>query len=96
MDWMLWTSLLPISNRSDIVLATKFSIVLNEEIQGFFFGKKGLRQGDPISLHLCLLVMETFSSLLEYKIARKLHLSYKMFIIWGSYAVFDSDYRGLV
>lgn len=36
---------------------TKFFIFVNGEPAGFFAGKKGLRQGDPISLYLFIMVM---------------------------------------
>lgn len=44
-----------------------FSIVINGELQGFFQGNRGLRQGDPLSPYLFLLVMEGFTGLLQYR-----------------------------
>ncbi|XP_062100013.1 uncharacterized protein LOC133805884 [Humulus lupulus] len=40
---------------------SSYSILLNGRIQGCFTGRKGLRQGDPISLLLFVLIMEYFT-----------------------------------
>lgn len=50
------------------VTTPKFSVILNGGLVGYFPGSRGLRQGDPISPYLFLLVMEVFSSLLQYNI----------------------------
>ncbi|XP_062104897.1 uncharacterized protein LOC133816384 [Humulus lupulus] len=43
---------------------TSYSILMNSRLEGRFIGKKGLRQGDPISPLLFVLVMEYFTRLL--------------------------------
>ncbi|KAG5564631.1 hypothetical protein RHGRI_000728 [Rhododendron griersonianum] len=50
------------------ITSPMFSVVINGELKGFFPGQRGLRQGDPLSPYLFLLVMEGFTALLQYKI----------------------------
>lgn len=46
-----------------------FSIVTNNDLEGYFPGARGLiRQGNPISPYLFLVVTEAFSSLLKWNI----------------------------
>ncbi|XP_059625845.1 uncharacterized mitochondrial protein AtMg01250-like [Cornus florida] len=47
-----------------------FTIALNGEFQGFFKGRRGLRQSDPISPFLFVIVMDTLSSIINEYVKR--------------------------
>ncbi|KAL0345475.1 UNVERIFIED_CONTAM: Retrovirus-related Pol polyprotein from type-2 retrotransposable element R2DM [Sesamum radiatum] len=73
----------------ECVSTSSFSVALNGSLHGFFKGKKGLRQGDPMSPAHFLLCMEYFSRLIKRKtfdsdfnfhpLCEKLKITYLLF-----------------
>nr|GEY92649.1 hypothetical protein [Tanacetum cinerariifolium] len=51
----------------ECVTSMSYSICVNGSLHGYFKGKRGLRQGDPISPYLFTLVMEVLTLMLQRK-----------------------------
>ncbi|KAL0295479.1 UNVERIFIED_CONTAM: putative ribonuclease H protein [Sesamum radiatum] len=58
------------------ITTASFSISINGGIHGFFQSTRGLRQGDPISPYLFVLVMESFHLLLQQKVKSDSNFNY--------------------
>nr|GEU39677.1 putative RNA-directed DNA polymerase, eukaryota, reverse transcriptase zinc-binding domain protein [Tanacetum cinerariifolium] len=60
----------------ECVATTSFSISINGSLHGHFKGKKGLRQGDPLSPYLFALVMEVLTLMLQRRVQDSNHFTY--------------------
>ncbi|KAJ9561653.1 hypothetical protein OSB04_006813 [Centaurea solstitialis] len=60
----------------EMVTTPSFSVSLNGETHGFFHGRRGIRQGDPISPYLFTLVMEGFSLIFKRCIEEAANFGY--------------------
>ncbi|GJR38164.1 hypothetical protein Tco_1213848 [Tanacetum coccineum] len=52
----------------ECVTTTSYSICVNGSLHGYFKGKRGLRQGDPLSPYLFTLVMEVLTLMIQRKV----------------------------
>ncbi|KAJ9536666.1 hypothetical protein OSB04_un000139 [Centaurea solstitialis] len=61
---------------TEMVSTPTFSVVVNGEARGFFHGKRGIRQGDPLSPYLFTLVMEGFAMIFRQCIEEAVGFGY--------------------
>lgn len=54
------------------ITSVNYSIVINGSVVGFFKGKQGIRQGDPLSAYLFIVVMELLTQMLNKLVGLKL------------------------
>ncbi|GKB43590.1 RNA-directed DNA polymerase, eukaryota, reverse transcriptase zinc-binding domain protein [Tanacetum coccineum] len=59
--------------------SASFSVCINGESHGFFKAKRGLRQGDPVSLYLFTIFMEVFTLMLRRQVKNEKKFKYH----WG-------------
>nr|GEW46640.1 putative reverse transcriptase domain, reverse transcriptase zinc-binding domain protein [Tanacetum cinerariifolium] len=63
----------------ECVTTTSFSISINGSLHGYFEGKRGLRQGDPLSPYLFTLIMEVFTLMLKRRVSDTSTFTYHRF-----------------
>nr|GFB85588.1 hypothetical protein [Tanacetum cinerariifolium] len=63
----------------ECVTITSFSISINGSLHGYFEGKRGLRQGDPLSPYLFTLITEVFTLMLKRRVNETSTFTYHRF-----------------
>ncbi|KAL4018288.1 hypothetical protein IC575_021879 [Cucumis melo] len=72
------------------VTSPMFSIMINGSLEGFFHGRKGVRQGDPLSTFLFVMVMEVLSRMLN-KIPQSFHFHHRCEKVKLTHLTFADD-----
>ncbi|GJX75386.1 hypothetical protein Tco_0313981 [Tanacetum coccineum] len=60
----------------ECVSTTSFSININGSLHGYFKGRRGLRQGDPLSPYIFTLVMEVLTLMLHRRVRESSNFTY--------------------
>ncbi|GJT92641.1 hypothetical protein Tco_1081486 [Tanacetum coccineum] len=60
----------------ECVTTSSYSICINGSLYGYFKGKRGLRQGDPLSPYLFTMVMEVLTLMLQRKVQESNSFTY--------------------
>nr|GEV79728.1 putative reverse transcriptase domain, reverse transcriptase zinc-binding domain protein [Tanacetum cinerariifolium] len=63
----------------ECVTTTSFSISINGSLHGYFKGKRGLHQGDPLSPYLFTLIMEVFMLMIKRRVNETSTFTYHRF-----------------
>nr|GEU39800.1 hypothetical protein [Tanacetum cinerariifolium] len=63
----------------ECVTTTSFSISINGLFHGYFEGKRGLRQGNPLSPYLFTLILEVFTLMLKRRVSETSTFTYHRF-----------------
>ena len=69
-------------------MSVRFSILVNGTPEGFFNSLWGIRQGDPLSLLLFVLVMEALSRMVNATIEQGLLTGRKGFLRFSGFSFF--------
>lgn len=73
------------------VTSTKFTVKVNGEGFGFFEGRKGLRQGDPLSPLLFVLVLPDFRYYHSCKFTKLTHLIFADGLLQRKFSIYKQN-----